>query len=219
MRKKYIYLITLLVVILLVGCQGSAFGKYTETRKRSVSGRIDMDGNGILPVKDAFISKVSGDGYDVQITDDRQHVVFLETDGSLSVLTDGGRTTIASDVRSFSDLSNNGVIFTKLKNKGKYYLPNDYSYDSYRDNEYSTFRYSFLTGKNVELMNESSFCISSESGMLLYSAFNEETKKYSVYRLGPSDTEAEVLLSGTDILTKYLLAPSPANSRSESYLS
>ncbi len=87
-----------------------------------------------------------------------------------------------------------------MQNKGKYYPPGDYSYESYSDNEYSYFMYSFLTGETTEMTNMGGYKTADESGAVLYNTYHSDTEKYALYRLMPSSSEAELLISSSDSL-------------------
>ncbi|MBR0425906.1 MAG: hypothetical protein IJK01_07295 [Clostridia bacterium] len=199
MNKKLCVALALIMLLSVAyGCGMVQSKHYVETNKIVLTGVTDTEGNGYLPSQDGQVQKLSGDIYTLKITEDRTHTVSLEKDGTLRVLTGEEKKTVDNDVRSLELLCDNSVLYTKMQNKGKYYSPDDYSYDNYSDNEYSYFIYSFLTGETIEFTDLRSYRTAEESGAVLYNTYNTDTEKYALYRLMPSSSEAELLISSSD---------------------
>ena len=212
-KASSIILAVLLLISMLCGCGsleadglGTSPGKkdedtgYIETQKVSISGKVDTDGNGIVPLQDGTCRSVSGDGYSITLTEDRNTAVFLETDGLLSISRDEKKTKVDTDVRSVYYVRNDAILYSKLLNNGKMYPPGDYSYDSSSDNEYTYYRYSIITGETVELMFGRSLKMAKNTGTVLYSTYNEETEKYTLSRLMADSLEYEVLATSSEEL-------------------
>ena len=203
MKKTISTCLTFLLLLSVISGCGTEGKKesFVETKKVALEGKIASDGSGIIPLQDGTYKSISGEGYSIGITEDRKSIVFLEKDGALSVIIDENKVSVDADVREVDIIRNDSVIYSKLKNLGKYYPTNDYSYDSYKDNEWSYYRYSFISRETIELTDESSYKVAKNTGNILYSTFSEKTNKYTLNRLMADSSEYEVLLtSETEII-------------------
>lgn len=196
MKKILSLCIAIVLCVSLCAC-GSA-SKYTENKLALQNGAISIDGDAFFPKQDGTVEKISGEIYSAVATKDRNHTVILEKDGSLSILSGGTKTLIANDVRGISEVTDDAIIFSRLENEGKYYPPNDYSFEKSSNNIYSYGRYTFLNAETYSLGESVTYRMSDIGGTLLYSINNEKNNKYELHLVKANEVASNIVLTSTN---------------------
>lgn len=195
---KKILSLCMAIVLCVSLCACGSVSKYTENKLALQNGAISIDGDAFFPKQDGTVEKISGEIYSAVATKDRNHTVILEKDGSLSILSGGTKTVIANDVRDISKVTDDAIIFSRLQNEGKYYPPNDYSYEKSSNNIYSYGRYTFSNAETYSMGEDVSYRMSDVGGALLYATNNEKNSKYELHLVKGSEVASNVVLTSTN---------------------
>lgn len=133
MKRLIALLLVILLTFALCACDGGT-STTVEHKKASISAKIDANGTAFIPMMDGTVVSINGDVEEAEITDDRNTIVVLESDGLLyftSPTSTTEKTTIATNVETLSVVRSTGVI--------------------YKDEESEVYRYTFADAANVSL--------------------------------------------------------------------
>ncbi|MBR3304368.1 MAG: hypothetical protein IKI74_00885 [Christensenellaceae bacterium] len=172
-KRMICLVITALLLISASGCKTDK-DDYEEPQKKPSGAYIDTDGNAYLEISAGTLSKIPGRFGSVTATVDREHIILLGKDGSLSVRSEDADKPVDENVYRISEVRDDSVIYVKVifheKGKERYFLPEESTGDEYPPglyDEYSFFRYSYGDDGPVSLGPYEYFVTASDTGSVL----------------------------------------------------